>query len=254
MLSYKTYLNKHSNKWIVLIHGIGIGSSVWFRQVKELKSHINILMIDLNGHGKSMEENLIHKAYHPTNVSRDILEVLDYEGIQTATFAGLSLGAVVVNAFSMLHPERVEKKILIGGILKLSWLKVLFGQFVIHFNRLVSYRTFYTLSSYAMLSGKQSQNARQMFITAVKKMNRKEYSKWFKYCINYVNKVHYHTVFDCPNIYIMGDKDRVLLNPLKREEASTPNLTVKIVENAGHVCNIDNYMVFNTIFKECILS
>ncbi len=63
MLNYKTYKNENSDKWIVLIHGIGIGSSVWFRQIKEMKKHINILMIDLNGHGKSQDQELIYSRY-----------------------------------------------------------------------------------------------------------------------------------------------------------------------------------------------
>ncbi len=253
MLNYKTYKNENSDKWIVLIHGIGIGSSVWFRQIKEMKKHINILMIDLNGHGKSQDQELIYSRYSPENVSKDILEVLNYEQIHSATFVGLSLGAVVVNAFSTLYPERIDKKILVGGVLKLSKLKVLFGHFVIHFNKFVTYKTFYTLSSYAMLAGKESKNSRKMFVGSVKKMERKEYTKWFKYCVEYVNKVYKELDYTCPNIYIMGDKDKMLLSSLRKEEPIEHNLLVKIVKDAGHVCNIDNHELFNMMFKECIL-
>lgn len=253
MLHYKTYRNANSNEWIVLIHGIGIGSSVWFRQIKEMKKHINILMIDLNGHGKSQDQELIYDTYNPRNVSNDILDILNHEKIHSATFVGLSLGAIVVNAFSTFYPERIDKKILVGGILKLSKLKILFGHFVLHFNKFVTYKTFYTLSSYAMLSGKESKNSRKMFIASVKKMKRQEYTKWFKYCIQHVNKVHKELHYTCPNIYIMGEKDSVLLKPLRHEESGNQHVFLKLIQNAGHVCNIDNYEYFNAVFKECIL-
>ncbi len=126
-------------------------------------------------------------------------------------------------------------KILVGGVLKLSKLKVLFGHFVIHFNKFVTYKTFYTLSSYAMLAGKESKNSRKMFVGSVKKMERKEYTKWFKYCVEYVNKVYKELDYTCPNIYIMGDKDKMLLSSLRKEEPIEHNLLVKIVKDAGHV-------------------
>ncbi|TOH94209.1 alpha/beta fold hydrolase, partial [Vibrio parahaemolyticus] len=80
LLFHKTYLHPTSNEWVVFVHGAGGSSSIWFKQIKAYKQHFNLLLIDLRGHGKSNQllKELITSRYTFTEVTQDILKVLDH--------------------------------------------------------------------------------------------------------------------------------------------------------------------------------
>ena len=55
MLYYKEYFLNEKADWVVFVHGAGGSSAIWFKQLKDFKAHFNLLLIDLRGHGKSVE-------------------------------------------------------------------------------------------------------------------------------------------------------------------------------------------------------
>ena len=80
MLHVKRLEHSESREWIVFIHGAGGSSSIWFKQIKEFKSHFNVLLLDLRGHGNSKEK--ITKKYTFKAIANDVLEVLNHLNIQ----------------------------------------------------------------------------------------------------------------------------------------------------------------------------
>jgi pimeloyl-ACP methyl ester carboxylesterase len=80
MLYYRTYMHQKSKEWVVFIHGAGGSSSIWFKQIREFKAVHNLLLIDLRGHGKSVNSflNLWKEEYTFEAVTQDIIEVLDH--------------------------------------------------------------------------------------------------------------------------------------------------------------------------------
>jgi pimeloyl-ACP methyl ester carboxylesterase len=56
MLYYKTIINKKSTEWIVLIHGFGGSSTIFYKQIHPFSYTHNLLLVDLKGHGHSSAE------------------------------------------------------------------------------------------------------------------------------------------------------------------------------------------------------
>ncbi|MDF5463313.1 alpha/beta fold hydrolase, partial [Vibrio parahaemolyticus] len=122
LLFHKTYLHPTSNEWVVFVHGAGGSSSIWFKQIKAYKQHFNLLLIDLRGHGKSNQllKELIASRYTFTEVTQDILKVLDHLKIQSAHFVGMSLGTIIVRNLAELSSERVRSMVLGGAVTRLN--------------------------------------------------------------------------------------------------------------------------------------
>ena len=116
MLHYKRFQKHEEGRWIVLLHGTGGNSEVWYRQVSAFSQHFNLLLIDLVGHGESSVLQILHKQFNFESVAEQVMEVVDHLGIERAHFMGLSLGSIVVRVLAELHPERIESMVLAGAV------------------------------------------------------------------------------------------------------------------------------------------
>lgn len=104
MLHYKIYSQQHK-EWVVLVHGAGGSSTIWYKQVRAYRKQFNVLVVDLRGHGACEIENSPTK-YTLDLVSQDILEVLDSLNIEKAHFVGISLGTMLIRQIAESNPER----------------------------------------------------------------------------------------------------------------------------------------------------
>ena len=55
MLNYEIYDNKKEN-WVVFLHGIGGSTLTWKKQIEAFSEKYNLLLLDLQGHGKSKSD------------------------------------------------------------------------------------------------------------------------------------------------------------------------------------------------------
>jgi pimeloyl-ACP methyl ester carboxylesterase len=100
------YLQLGDGENLVLIHGLGANLSFWyFSAARFLARRRNLLMYDLRGHGRS---SMPREGYGLQQMVRDLVELLDFLGIDRADIAGHSFGGRVAMAFAALHPERVR--------------------------------------------------------------------------------------------------------------------------------------------------
>lgn len=106
LLYYKKYFLDSDKDWVVFIHGAGGSSSIWFRQIRAFKEHFNVLLIDLRGHGKSKHffEEYMQNRYTFTDVSKDVLNVLDHLKIDKAHFVGISLASIIIRSIAEMQP------------------------------------------------------------------------------------------------------------------------------------------------------
>lgn len=92
---------------LVLIHGLGQTQNAWELQI-ELSDNYQLYIPTLRGHGDS----LITTGMTLNYFAKDILQMLDDNGIQSAHFCGLSLGGVIVQEIFKQSPGRVKSMIL----------------------------------------------------------------------------------------------------------------------------------------------
>ncbi|MBN3584120.1 alpha/beta hydrolase [Algoriphagus aestuarii] len=249
MLYSKSYIHPQSSEWVVFIHGAGGSSVVWFKQLKEFKQHFNLLLIDLRGHGKSSDlpQAIWNEEYTFQEITRDIIDVLDEKKIPPAHFAGVSLGTILARNLAEMEPQRVKSLVLAGAITRLT-IKSRFLVFLGNrLKRFIPYMWLYSLFAFIIMPKKQHQESRSLFIREAKKLCQKEFIRWFKLTkdINPLLKYFKEKAIDIPTLYVMGDQDVMFLESVKKIVEIHKNSLLKIVNNCGHVVNVEQPKRFN---------
>jgi len=249
VLYYKQHIADPKKDWVVFIHGAGGSSSIWFQQIKAFNKAHNVLLIDLRGHGKS--KDLLQKYYEENYsfelISRDILEVLDHLNISKANFVGVSLGTIIIRSIAEVDPERVQSAILCGAITRLN-VRSRFLVFLGHtFKKMVPYMWLYRFFAWIIMPRKRHATSRNLFIREAKKLYQKEFLRWFKLTnqVNPLLRYFKEKEVNVPMLYVMGSEDHMFLPPAKTIVEQHKHAYLKIVDNCGHVCNVEKPSVFN---------
>jgi pimeloyl-ACP methyl ester carboxylesterase len=87
---------------VLLLHGLGVGGSIWQAFARRLLPDLAAVAPDLRGHGQS---DAPPGGYAPTDYANDLLEVLLVEGAMPVV--GHSLGALVALRMAELEPTFV---------------------------------------------------------------------------------------------------------------------------------------------------
>jgi len=251
MLYYKKYESSDENDWVVFVHGAGGSSSIWFSQLRDFKKHFNVLLIDLRGHGKS--KDLLQKYYEEDYsfefISKDILDVLDHLEIEKAHFIGVSLGTIIIRTIGEIAPDRVKSAVLCGAITRLntrSRILVFLGHM---FKRFIPYMWLYKFFAWIIMPRKRHAKSRNLFIREAKKLYQKEFLRWFKLTneVNPLLKYFKEKEIKSPMLYVMGSEDHMFLPPVKQIVKKHKNSTLQVIENCGHVCNVERPGAFNRL-------
>lgn len=93
---------------VVLVHGGLVDRRLWDDQMMTFAKRYRVVRYDLRGFGKSAS------ATQPFSHIEDLSALLDFLKIQRATIVGLSLGGIIAADFTLEHPERVERLVLVA--------------------------------------------------------------------------------------------------------------------------------------------
>jgi pimeloyl-ACP methyl ester carboxylesterase len=101
---------------VLLVHGVTASHLSWVAVAERLPG-IRVVAPDLRGRGRSNElEGHVGLAAH----ARDLVAVLDALGVEKTTVVGHSMGAFVALVLGDMHPERVDRLVLVDGGLPLD--------------------------------------------------------------------------------------------------------------------------------------
>ncbi|MFT6969843.1 MAG: pimeloyl-ACP methyl ester carboxylesterase [Roseivirga sp.] len=251
MLYYKTYRNNQSDQWVAFIHGAGGSSSIWFRQIKSFKEKYNVLLLDLRGHGKSQEafQRYFTNDHNFENISKDIIEVLDHLKIEKAHFVGVSLGTIIVRTICEIAPGRVQSLILAGAVTRLNIRSKFLMSCSNAVKRFIPFLWLYTIFAFIIMPRKRNEESRTLFVNQAKRVAQHEFMKWFQLTngINPVLRYFNEKETGLPTLYLMGDEDYMFLPQVRKLVSHHDKAWLNIIENCGHVCNVEQPDTFNDL-------
>jgi pimeloyl-ACP methyl ester carboxylesterase len=249
MLHYKTYVLGPEHEWVVFVHGAGGSSSIWFKQIRDFRQHFNVLLLDLRGHGNSAKPLQPVEPYTFVEVSREVVDVLDHLEIQAAHFIGISLGTIIIRTVGEIAPERVRSLIMGGAVTRLnlrSRVLVFLGN---TFKRFLPYMWLYRLFAWVIMPKKRHEKSRLLFVQEAKKLAQKEFLRWFRltYEVNPLLRFFEEKELEIPTLYLMGEEDHMFLPPVRHIVRKHAFSVLRVLEDSGHVVNVDRPDLFNLL-------
>jgi len=97
---------------IVLIHGVGLDHTMWDLVAAGISNMFRVLRYDIVGHGRTQP---VGDPLSFTDLTRQLEGVLETHGIQNTAVVGFSLGALIAQDFTLAHPGRVSKLVLLNS-------------------------------------------------------------------------------------------------------------------------------------------
>jgi N-formylmaleamate deformylase len=95
---------------VLLLHGLGVGGSIWQSFARRLLPHLAAVAPDLRGHGQSDAPD---SGYTPADYADDLLQLIEREYKPPVPVVGHSLGALVALAMAELRPDLIRWLVLL---------------------------------------------------------------------------------------------------------------------------------------------
>jgi pimeloyl-ACP methyl ester carboxylesterase len=247
MLCHIHHVLSKDSDWVVLLHGLGGNSNIFYKQVDEYKKHFNLMFVDLFGHGCTLEQL---NAYTFQTLANGVINVLDEEKIDSVHLIGVSLGTIVMDAFAFIAPTRIKSMVLSGAVMGYdlrarSLLRV--GAIM---QWVIPYMWLYKLFALIMMPRKAHKRSRQIFAREAKKLGGHEFHKWYKLMGSL--EPFYASLPDpkentIHRLYISGDEDYLFMPFVVETYLRDPLASIHIIEKCGHVCSIEKPEEFNRV-------
>ena len=97
---------------LIFIHGLGLNKDVWQWQIPVFERQYFIVTYDLCGHGQSLDPK---ETPSLSLFSEQLRYLMDYNGFQTVTLIGFSLGGMIARRAAQDMPERVDRLIILNS-------------------------------------------------------------------------------------------------------------------------------------------
>ena len=256
MLHYRAIENSHFENWVVMIHGAGGSIEVWFRQVADYARHFNLLLVDLAGHGGSANE-AFGRGFNFSRAAEQVMEVVNHLKIQKAHFIGLSLGSIVVRIIAKDNPQCVLSMVLAGAVTQLNAKVRTLLSLATTFKHFIPYSLIKKVIAKCFIPQEKYEKSKRLFLNNAKKVSFDSFLNWLKLCdgVSKFIKDLFCEYVSIPTLYLMGEDDKLFL-PLVQQTVKNggDNVSLIVVPDAGHVCNVDNKKFFNQHSLEFIQS
>ncbi len=255
MLFYTTHIHSNSDsQWVVFIHGAGGSSTIWYKQINSFRKHFNLLFIDLRGHGQTEVDEKINtsKEYTFESISQEVFDVLNHLKIEKAHFIGVSLGTILIRKMIDMNRHHIKSVIMTGAIIRLNRISrfLIWGGNIMKNN--VPYLFLYKLFAVVIMPRQNHKKARKVFIREAKKLKQSEFLRWFGMTktLNKELKAFEKETHLIPILFISGRQDHLFIEDVKKMAERELNGKLEIIENCGHVVNIEKAELFNEISIE----
>lgn len=239
------------DEWVVLLHGLGGSTEMWKRQIDKYRTKYNVLSIDLPGHGYTSEK-LSKDRMNIDDVCKDILDIMESFNIQTACFAGISIGACIAIRFAYIYPEKVSGMILCGALIGLNRFYKMGLTLGLKLSKIIPSTVLVSFASHVLpRKTYKKDNPRSLFMKCMSALDEAEFISWLKVLITFPtiisHEIEENKIQNIPKIFIMGDLDKEFIKNIKKRVSFNENNALEVIPNCGHVCNIESPDRFNKL-------
>ena len=243
----------NNNPYFLLIHGAGMDASVWQMQTRYLANRdINILAIDLPGHGLS-EGNPLSTIQEMSNF---IIELLDILNIKTATVAGHSMGSLIAIDLLKNNEKRINNLTLLGTASLMpvhpDLIEAATNNLSLAANLITdwSFGTKQHLGNHPLPGYWMIDSSIQL----IKQSRKGVLAKDLIACNDYKDALTVASNIDKEVIIISGKEDK--MTPVKKARELNDNIknsNLIVIENVGHMMMIENPVKVTQIMHDLFL-
>ena len=233
---------------IIFLHGFPLNKSMWDIQVEALKENYRVIAYDVRGHGNSdpgIDEFFVELFVH------DLLRLMEKLGIEKSILCGLSLGGYIALNAVLKYPDRFDGLILNDTqcIADTPEIKENRCQAIIRImkNGVEQYADEIIKNLFAPESFTKKKNGvttvREMIISTTKHSlcNTLHALAERKETCTQLHEIN------IPVLIMVGKEDKI--TPIAVAQQMHENIrdsTLKIIQHAGHLTNLENPTAFNT--------
>lgn len=235
---------------IVFLHPAFADHRCFDKQIDYFSKDFRVVTIDMLGHGLSKVEKAKDKI---DQTIHHIDTILKNEGYSKAHFAGVSMGTLIAQYYSLHYPDKVQSMTILGG-------------YDINANNKEISKAQRSENIKWIFKALFSMNSFRRYVSSVSVSQPVEQARFYEMAslftrksficmsgLGNILKQRENIVRNYPLLIISGDKDIELAKRVsKKWHESEPTSKFHMIENAGHVANMDDPDTFNRIVMRFI--
>ncbi|WP_339214951.1 alpha/beta hydrolase [Solibacillus sp. FSL W8-0372] len=242
----------HQKYAIVFCHGLTADHTLFDKQVEYLADEYKLITWDFPLHGKSRP----YDKFTYANVNKELLSILNQENIEKIILVGQSAGGFIAQSFVQEYADKVIGFIGIGTTpfgkvyykkSELFWIK--------HYSTIAK---LYPYSYYCKASTKASsltKEARGNMYKTLSILGKKDMLKAASAVYGEFLKIEDEVQFKCPVLITYGEYDNTgYVRKYNNSWSEKTGYPMKIISNASHNANYDNFEEFNDMLISFIQS
>jgi pimeloyl-ACP methyl ester carboxylesterase len=227
---------------VVLAHGFGGSARNFAPQARALRDRYRLVRYDARGHARS-EAPDDPAAYTPEAFVADMGRVLDHAGADRAVVGGLSMGAGTALRFALSHPERVRGLVL-AAFPPGPRVRGSFTAIAREFADAIERDGFeaagerFVWGPASGLDPEAAKHVRRGFLEHPRHGLAHTLRGGIAEQPSVEELVPRLGTLYRPTLVIVGDRDRMSLEPSRQLASAIPDARLTVIENAGHVVNL----------------
>lgn len=237
--------NSAAQSVVMLIHGLGSDSSSWVYQIVDLvAAGFRVIAPDVPGFGKS---SATPNSSSIADLASFLPKLCSYLGIDQVNLVGISMGGTIALQFTLDHPTRVLRLILVNTYANLdrsnwrNWPYFIRRLVAVH---LLGLSTQANIVAMRIFPRPEQAELRAVLIQQILQTDPAYYRKVLRALARFDVETRLPEI-TCPTLIISGNQDTTVALPLQKRLEAIPKAYSLILEDAGHAAPVDQPEAFN---------
>lgn len=228
---------------LVMIHGAGGRAQIWQNQIRLLDETINVLALDLPGHGNTEGDGQPHISGYAQWLADILKGIFDHP----IFLLGHSMGGAIVQEVAITSPHMLEGIILVSTGARLKVAPMFLNGLLNNFEEILE-----TFISYAY-SSRTDKSIIEEGLRMMKASGSRVVYNDFLACDRFDRRQSLAQIH-LPCLVLCGSEDKLTLPKLSEAlKEGIEGSELKVVPHAGHTVMIERYQEMNEAVREFVL-